>query len=301
MRTKFDLSPEEQALLPGQGDVDFYRAHGWYLSKQVFSRAELTELRAAAEHFYQHGPDQALPHHPERLAYWRREHGEVHRHNDYIAFENRVIGHALSRPIIGAIAAQLAETEAIRLFQSTLISKPAIADEPTNLVPWHFDKHYWATCSSSKMLTAFIPLQDCTVENGTITMVDGSHLWQELPSSSNVHSHFAERDPAELEDLLEKNAAHNSARVNKVPVDIPAGHISFHHCRIYHGSGANLSASPRQAISLHLQPADNHWRAFRDSAGKLQSYNHDTLVRKTSTGTPDYADPNYCPTIWATR
>jgi hypothetical protein len=27
-------------------------------------------------------------------------------------------------------------------------------------------------------------------------------------------------------------------------------------------------------------------------------YNHDTLVRRTPDGRPDYSDPDYCPVLW---
>ena len=72
------------------------------------------------------------------------------------------------------------EADEIRVFQSTLIYKPPADAEVTNLVPWHVDRHYWQTCTSERMLTAFIPFHDCGEEMGTITMVDGSHRWKEL-------------------------------------------------------------------------------------------------------------------------
>ena len=79
---------------------------------------------------------------------------------------------------------------------------------------------------------------------------------------------------------------------------IPKGHMSFHHCRIYHGSGHNRSGQPRRAISLHLQDGENRWRPFPRPDGSLVAYNHDVVVRETSEGTPDYADPEYCPVLW---
>jgi ectoine hydroxylase-related dioxygenase (phytanoyl-CoA dioxygenase family) len=80
---------------------------------------------------------------------------------------------------------------------------------------------------------------------------------------------------------------------------IPKGHMSFHHCRIYHGSGYNQSGRPRRALSYHLQDGTNHWRPFRRPDGSLLKYNHDTVLRMTEQGTPDYADPEFCPVLWA--
>ncbi len=74
--------------------------------------------------------------------------------------------------------------------------------------------------------------------------------------------------------------------------------MSFHHCRTYHGSGANRSAEPRRAISLHLQDGANAYREFPLADGSLAAYNHDELVRRTPDGTPDYSDPEFCPVVW---
>ncbi|PZF98204.1 phytanoyl-CoA dioxygenase family protein [Micromonospora deserti] len=301
--TEFDptLTAEEEALLPSDDDVRFYAEHGWYLSKKLLTDAEVDALAAAAERYYAGERDRRLPVRPPKLAYWEPAQGPVQRHNDYVHHEHDGLGAILRKPLIGAVAARLARAEEIRVFQATLIHKPPRSGEPTNIVPWHFDKHYWASSSSEKMLTAFIPFHDCGEEMGTITMVDGSHRWREVGADDTVVRHFAERDRDQLEQMLARNAAHNGAEIRKVPMVIPKGHMSFHHCRTYHGSGANVSGRPRQAVSLHLQDGDNAWREFRLSDGTLASYNHDVLVRRTHDGRPDYADPEYCPVIWRHR
>jgi Phytanoyl-CoA dioxygenase (PhyH) len=295
--TAFALSDAERALLPSDDDVRWYAEHGWYLSKKLLSDDEVDALAAESERFYRGHPDRRLPLRPPHLAYWTPADGAVQRHNDYIHYESDVIGAILRKPLIGAVAARLAGTAEIRVFQSTLIYKPPRPDEPTNRVPWHMDRHYWQTCTSERMLTAFIPFHDCGEEMGTITMIDRSHRWEEIPGDDSTR-HFAERDRDELEALLAANARHNGAEVTPVPIVIPKGHMSFHHCKIYHGSGDNLSGRPRRAISLHLQDGENQWRPFRRPTGDAVVYNHDVLVRKTSAGTPDYADPEFCPAIW---
>jgi ectoine hydroxylase-related dioxygenase (phytanoyl-CoA dioxygenase family) len=200
--------------------------------------------------------------------------------------------------LIGAVAGALARAEEIRVFQSTLIYKPPIAAEPTNIVPWHFDKHYWSSSSSDKMLTAFIPFHDCDEEMGTITMIDGSHLWQEIGRDDSMTRHFAERDGSEMERVLAENAAYNNTEVVKVPMIIPKGHMSFHHCKTYHGSAANHSLHPRRAISFHLQDGENTYRPFVLSTGAILAYNHDVLVRRLPDGRPDYSDPGFFPVLW---
>jgi len=293
------LTDEERALLPTDTDVAFYAEHGWYLSKKLLTDAEVDELVEASERFYSGERDRRLPVRPPKLAYWEPGHGAVQRHNDYVHYESDALARILRKPLIGAVAARLAEAEEIRIFQSTLILKPPKPDEPTNIVPWHFDRHYWASCTSERMLTAFIPFHDCGEQMGTITMVDGSHAWKEIGNDDTTVRHFADRDNQDLEEKLSANAAYNDAEVRKIPMLIPKGHMSFHHCRIYHGSGANRSDRPRRAISLHLQDGENANRRYELSDGSIVSYNHDVLVRKTPDGRPDYADPAYCPVIWS--
>jgi ectoine hydroxylase-related dioxygenase (phytanoyl-CoA dioxygenase family) len=295
---EFTLTEAELALLPSDEDVAFYAEHGWYLSKKLFADSEVDELLSATDRYYAGERDRRLPVRPPRLAYWEPANGDVQRHNDYVHYESDSIAKILLKPVIGAVAARLAGASEIRVFQSTLIYKPPVPDEPTNIVPWHFDKHYWSSSASERMLTAFIPFHDCDEELGTITMVDGSHRWEEVGADDSTTRHFAERDRTQLEEMLVANAAYNGVEVNKIPMIIPKGHMSFHHCRIYHGSGPNRSDRPRRAISFHLQDSDNAFREFPLSDGSFAFYNHDSLVRRTPEGHPDYADPEFCPTVW---
>lgn len=294
------LSDDDLALLPSDDDVEHFAQHGWYLTQKLFTDDEMDQLVGASERFYAGERSRTLPLRPPKLAYWDPSKGDVQRHNDYVHYESDPIARILRKPLIGAVAARLAKADEIRVFQSTLIYKPPIAGEPSNVVPWHFDRHYWSTCTSESMLTAFIPFHDCDEEMGTITMVDGSHRWEEILADDTTTRHFAERDRADLEVMLAENAAYNNVEVVKVPMIIPKGHMSFHHCRTYHGSGPNRSDRPRRAVSFHLQDGANEYRRFELSTGDVVAYNHDVLVRRTEDGRPDYSDPEYCPVLWRT-
>jgi ectoine hydroxylase-related dioxygenase (phytanoyl-CoA dioxygenase family) len=292
------LTAQERSLLPTDADVEFYAEHGWYLSQKLLTDDEVDRLVAASERYYAGERDRRLSARPPNLAYWEPSHGDVQRHNDYVHYEHQGLASLLCKPLIGAVAARLARVDEIRVFQSTLIYKPPAAEEPSNIVPWHFDKHYWSSATSDTMLTAFIPFHDCGEDMGTITMVDGSHRWREIGGNDSVTRHFAQRAAADMERLLEDNAAYNQARVVKVPMVIPKGHMSFHHCRIYHGSGPNRSGRPRRAVSFHLQDGGNAYRRFMLSTGEVLTYNHDVLVRRLPDGRPDYADPDFFPVLW---
>jgi len=196
------------------------------------------------------------------------------------------------------VAARLAATDQIRLWNTTLIYKPPRADDTTSIIPWHMDRHYWSTCTSDDMLTAWIPFHDCDEEIGTITMVDGSNRWTEVGAMDSTTQHFKDRDRDELDAMLNANAKANGDSVRKIPMLIAKGHMSFHSCLTYHGSGSNRSPRPRQAISFHLQDRTNRWRPFHLADGNPLTYNNDVLVRQTPEGHPDYADPTFCPVLW---
>src|SRR4029077_19729048 len=137
---------------------------------------EVDALTAASDRFYAGHRDRTLPARPPNLAYWEPSHGQVQRHNDYVHYESDEIAAILRKPLLGAIAARLAGADQIRAFQATLIYKPPISGEITNLVPCDIDRHDGQICTSERMLTPFIPFHDCGLEMGTITIIDGSHL-----------------------------------------------------------------------------------------------------------------------------
>ncbi|MFD4668823.1 phytanoyl-CoA dioxygenase family protein [Lentzea sp. NPDC058450] len=293
------LSAREWELLPSEEDVRFYAEHGWYLSPKLLTDDETDALVEASEAYYAGKRDRELPMHPEKISYWTPEDGDVQRNNDYIHYENDTIGAILRKPVIAATAARLAGVDLIRLFQATLLYKPSRPDEKSNIVPWHFDKYYWASSSSEDMITAFIPFHDCDESIGTLTMVDGSHRWNEFRGWDSRNGHAAVPGDHEREHLLLEMSRRNNAEVVKLPMTIPKGHMTFHHCRLYHGSAANLADRPRRAISLHMQDGANAYRDHRLATDSRQTtYKHDELVRKDANGNPDYADPEFCPVLW---
>lgn len=295
------LSAAENAILPSREDVAHYRAHGWYISEPLFTEEEIDRVHDASERFYAGHRDRRLPRRLPSSAYWTPMDGDVQRHNDYICYESEEIFRILCKPLIGAVAARLAGTPLVRLWSSTLIYKPARVDEPSNIVPWHTDRHHWQSCTSDDLLTAFVPLHDCDEDSGTLTVIDASHRWRELPAApdDDVTLHFAERPAHALAAAVEATARFNQTEARKVPLVIEKGRVSFHHCRTYHGSGPNRKPDPRRVVTVRFQDDGNQWRDFRKPGGRAATYSHDAFVRRTAGGDPDYTDPEYCPVIWS--
>ncbi len=300
MRHRHRLDLPGSNSIPSADDVEFYRRHGWFVTPPLLDDQEMSEVRDAISGFYRGERHRSLPGSLFPSAYWRPEHGDVQRHNDYIAYECEAIRRILCKPLIGAVAARLMGTDAVRLWSSTLIYKPARAEEPTNIVPWHIDRHHWQTCTSDRLVTAFIPLHDCGEANGTLAVLDGSHTWRELPPEpgDDPTLHFAERPPEALESAVAAVARCNGAELRPTFLRYRAGQMSFHHCRTYHSSGPNVSGRPRCVVTIRFQDRENRWRPARTPTGEPVVYSHDTLVRRTGDGHPDYSDPEFCPVVW---
>src|SRR5437588_8096311 len=82
------LSPEVEALLPTDEDVAFYRQHGWYLSKKVFSDEEIDAAVAGSQRYYAGERDFPPPHSFEPDG-WKQGSRELLRKNDYASLQNR--------------------------------------------------------------------------------------------------------------------------------------------------------------------------------------------------------------------
>lgn len=275
-------------------DVEFYRRHGWWVCDDLFSGDEIDELVDAAERYWAGERDHALDlsHLGDHLD-WRPGQGRELRLNDYAAQQLDAIGQVVLAPKVGRIAASLAESSEIRLFNSELIYKP-----PGPTVGWHVDKAYWPTCTSRNMLTAWIPLHDCPAEMGPLSVIDGSHLWPETEEIRRLRQGktFLAPDAEQMMVELRRHAPDCSER----QLALRRGQVSFHHCLTFHGSSPNLTDRPRLVVVLHLQDAQNRYEPAVENGGEPAEYKHDPIARKDERGLPDYADPLLCPRLWPT-
>ena len=282
------LASEILDLLPTDEDVAEYQARGFYLSRKIFTDEEIDAALAGSERFYAGQYEEPpLP----GLDRFRPggDYGSKLRKNDYSTFFVPDLAHLVHHPLIGAIAARLAGTPQIRLWHDQLLYKPMDGEGVKANVGWHTDRGYWKTCSSSNMLTAWIPFHDCTQEMGTITMIDGSQHWPDNTERLDFFMHDL--------NALEQNFVTGGREVRKIPMNMLKGQVSFHHCLVIHGSGPNFSGQPRRSIAVHLQDASNHYQEYRHGNGSLAHHCNDELARQVN-GVPDYADPVLCPVLF---
>lgn len=134
------------------------------------------------------------------------------------------------RPSISNLAKRLIGAQKCRLAHSVVWYKPARIGSPK---PPHQDAPY-LDGSPEHFVTIWIALDDCTMENGCLEVVPGSHVCGPAPHEGNEASVSA--------------GQWNSAKITPVPL-APGMAIAFHPW-LLHASRANRSTNPRRALML---------------------------------------------------
>lgn len=268
---------------PSQTDIAYFDAYGWVTSPELIPGELLDEAAETIEAYYLGERDHYLP--VQGFLDWRPEDGDGLRLNDYVSLQSDSLRKLVCWTEVGRAAAALMRVERVRLFHDQLITKPPSLPGTDTAVGWHTDKSYWKSCSSERMLTAWIPLQDCTESSGPIAVVDGSHKWQ----NTEWMSTFVVQNFASIETRL-------GHPIEPRPLLLKRGQVSFHHARTIHGSFANRSGGFRTALAVHIQDEEN---AYTRPAGEAMTVHmNDVLCRRRPDGTPDYGDPTVCPRLW---
>lgn len=110
--------------------------------------------------------------------------------------------------------------------------------------PVHQDNFYFGVDSPDQVITAWIALDDATLENGCLHYGLGSHR-------GGLRAHAAPPDrPFDLQVVTDQ-----LVDVTMTPCPVPAGGVSFHHSLTLHQSGHNRSSSPRRALAIHYANA----------------------------------------------
>ncbi len=182
------LSEEQLALLPSEEDIAFYEEHGWFITpKQVIPDEVIDEAIAGSEKFYRGERDAILPY-STGYSDWKPGDGDAVRNNQHVSYRKKELRKLLLQPIIGAIAAKLARTTEIRLFEDTLVYKaPITIADKGGVVGWHTDYSYSSNCTSKKMLSAWIPFYDINKDRAPLVVL----VCRKLPNGEPDYS-----DPA---------------------------------------------------------------------------------------------------------
>jgi ectoine hydroxylase-related dioxygenase (phytanoyl-CoA dioxygenase family) len=127
-----------------------------------------------------------------------------------------------------------------------LVKPPTPGRSAATNVGWHQDFGYWSKDweDGSELFTAWLALSDVGPESGPMQFVSQSHEWGMLGGD------FFNQDLSGQRAGLQLPAGAEWSEVADV---LPAGGVSFHHCRLLHGSNQNVSTEPRISMAIHLR------------------------------------------------
>ena len=125
----------------------------------------------------------------------------------------------------------------VSVYFSQIFFKPPEGGGPK---PAHQDNFYFGPTDLEGIVTAWVALDDATLENGCLYFGDGTNL-------GPVYGH--EAPPAEPYNLQLPSAVLGKQPMHPAPVR--KGGVSFHHGNTFHQSGPNHSRTWRRACALH--------------------------------------------------
>ena len=147
---------------------------------------------------------------------------------------------------ITALLAHVAGPDLI-LWGATLFGKPAGTGKET---PWHQDGDYYPI-EPLETVSAWIAIDDATVENGCMRYIPGSHKERRI-----FPHHWDENPDLTLTQVIDDEYAPEDKAVDAV---LEAGQIIIHDVYMVHGSRANKSAKRRAGYVLRVMPAASHY------------------------------------------
>lgn len=206
--------------------IDFYRENEYIKLKQVLSTETLNFYRDAIWKKTLELNTNTKPMN-ERSTYDKAFVQVINLWRHCQVVKEFVFGKTLAR-----IATELMVVSGVRLYHDQALFKEATG----GITPWHADQQYWPL-ASDKTITAWIPLQEVSMEMGPLSFAAGSQ------------KDIRFRDPAISDDsemLIQK-------AMNNYPLECSSydlGEISFHSGWMYHRAPANATASTRGVMTI---------------------------------------------------
>ena len=216
--------------------LDTYRRAGHVTVPAVFRPEEMQALIADIERW----GEEFLADLPPEKRYWYLDGGvkarQVLRKLDNPHFHRPSVRRIAEDPrLVGLVESILGP--GVTVYFSQVFFKPPEGGGPKVV---HQDNYYFGPRDPEGIVTAWIALDDATLENGCLYFGEGTHR-------GPVYKHVAPPDaPFDLHVPADEAAKH---LMTAAPV--PRGGVSFHHGTAFHQSGPNHSPRWRRACALH--------------------------------------------------
>ena len=187
----------------------------------------------------------------------------------------------LYSPAICEMVTDLMDTDTLRVWHDQVQYKPPRVGGPTD---WHQDHPYWPIIQPADLISAWVALDDATIENGCMSMVPGSHKWGPHKGGT-IGTNRADFTPApDLSQLP------SDIEIEVVPCEVKKGEVMFHHCLTWHGSPPNRSEKGRPAIAVHYMPG---YTRYEKEPGKAHLVEHNIEVAPG-----EVLKGKFFPTVW---
>lgn len=236
----------------------FYRQLGHLTLNRVFAAELMLEAIADIEQW----GEQVLSDLPVEQRAWYVDGGvkarTVLRKLDNPHHHRPLIAHlARHEPLVAAVESIIGP--GVSVYFSQVFFKPPEGGGPK---PAHQDNFYFGPNDEEGVVTAWVGLDDATLENGCLYFGEGSHLGPVYPHIAPPDEPFNLQLPGELLALQPMS-----------PAPVRRGGVSFHHGNTFHQSSSNRSSRWRRAVALHYV---NHRTRFEQPA---LPYDHSLVMR----------------------
>lgn len=217
-------------------EIEAYRRDGYVIPEFRLSEEWLARIRAALDRLLADNPNVR----PEQLISAHIRTGNT----ENVAGQHMFLELARLPAILDKIESAIGPN--IVLWGCQVFCKPATDGRE---VPWHQDGHYWPIRPPATV-TAWIAIDDSTVENGCMRVLPGTH------TSGRCYRHRADPRPDLALDLVIDEELDLSRARN---IELAAGQMSLHDIAMVHGSAPNRSSKRRAGVAIRYMPATSHF------------------------------------------
>jgi ectoine hydroxylase-related dioxygenase (phytanoyl-CoA dioxygenase family) len=211
-----------------QPDIDRFARDGFIVVRDAFSREEMARFLAAVDAAVNQRGDKPPPM-AERDAYDRMF------TQYYNLWESSLEVRALTfEPRLARIASALLGAAVLRVYSDQSFYK-----DPGSSETGPHQDYRFLSIEETQTLTAWIPLEGCTLQTGALGYLPGSHRVGRITNLDLVLGRDGLESP-ELQAML----------ANPVFIELAPGSVAFHHVLTFHLSLPNRSDRARKAFAI---------------------------------------------------
>lgn len=243
-----ETSLSVKSLLSAEQVEEFQRV-GFLVLRGFASEEEVQAIRGVAEDAMHPlvGPVEyeADVHYPGAPESREDEGGNTSRRLLHAVARSRLIRSWATQPRIGQMLKQLMGSDDVRLCQNhhnCIMTKQPTYSSATH---WHQDVRYWSF-ARPELISFWLALGQETPENGSLSLLPGSHARRYKPEHLDEHK-FLKPEHPDNQPLVEQ----------AVTVSLEPGDLLFFDCRTFHSAGSNQTNETKLSLVLTAHAADN--------------------------------------------